>query len=72
MSAALDPSCCHRLGERGNEVRVVVAGAQGMRPEVYNLMPHRAELYCQFFLQTKPAMISCNSHSHICLTSNCC
>jgi hypothetical protein len=43
-----------RLAERDDEVRVVVAGIQGMRPEVDDFVAGRAEMRDQVFLQRKP------------------
>jgi hypothetical protein len=64
---ALDRPCGHSTAEGDDEVGIIVAGVQTMRPEVDYLMPRRPETSDQIFLQTKPAMIRSYSHAHVIL-----
>jgi len=54
---ALNRACRHSPGERDDEVRIIVAWVQAMRPEIDYLMPRRAEMSNQFFLQTKSTSV---------------
>src|SRR5262245_21486466 len=50
--------------QRHDEIGIIVAVAQTMSAEIDNFMPRAAKLGKQLFLQTKPAVIGGNDHSH--------
>src|SRR5439155_6357863 len=54
----------HGLGERDDEVRIIVARVQTMRPKIDSFMPRPVEMCNQLVFQTKSTMIHVNSHSH--------
>jgi hypothetical protein len=62
---ALDLSRRHSPGQGDDEVRIIVARIQGMGSEIDDLMPRRAKMSNQFFLQAKPTMVRSNSDAHI-------
>jgi hypothetical protein len=51
------PCCRHSRGERDDEVGIILAWVQPMRREIDYLMPRRAEMSNQFFLQTKSTSV---------------
>src|SRR5690242_19229682 len=54
-----------RVGERYNEVRVIVARIHAMRPEIDNLVAYFSEMSNQFFFQSESTMISGNTNAHV-------
>jgi len=46
-------------------VIIIVVGRQLVSAEIDDLVPGRAELSDQSLLQSKPAVVSANSYSHI-------
>src|SRR5215831_5246924 len=62
--AAIDVTSEHRSCERYDVVRIVVARVQAMGTEINHLIPCRADLANQFFLQAISAVIRGNSYTH--------
>src|SRR5260370_2937038 len=67
--AALHFPRSHSLGERDDEVGIVVAGIQAVCPHIDHLVPSLAKMGNQFFLQTKATVICGDSQAHLMLSS---
>ncbi len=61
---ALDRPRRHGLGQRDDEVRIVVVRVQLVRTEIDDVVPGRAKPRDQIPFQAKPPMIGGNSHVH--------
>src|SRR5229473_7450160 len=57
----------NRLSERDDEVGIIVARIETVRPEIDHLMPLFAKVSHQLFLQAKSTVIGCNSYAHVML-----
>src|SRR5258708_7656309 len=65
--AAFHLSGSNRLSERDDEVGIIVARIETVRPEIDHLMPLLAKVSHQLFLQAKSTVIGCNSYAHVML-----
>src|SRR5262245_1604933 len=63
-NSALHRTRRHRLRERDDEVRIVVVGAQLVRPEINDIMSGSAQTRGQVLLQLESPMIGRDSHVH--------
>jgi hypothetical protein len=63
--AALYCTGGHRFGERDNEIRVIVARVKAVSAEIENVMSARTKQGDNFFFQSKSAMVSSNSQTHV-------
>lgn len=57
--------CRHGASKPKNAVRIVIAFVKGVCPKIDNFISCSPKLRDQFFLQTEPAVIRCNSNAHI-------
>src|SRR5262249_9065479 len=58
-----------RVGERYNEIRIIVTWVHGVRPEIDHLVSRLTKMSDQLFLQIESTVISGNSNMHIALLS---
>src|SRR5262249_61243530 len=65
--SALDGARRDRLGERDDEVRIVVVGAQLVRSEVDHIVSGGAQTRGQVLLQLQSPVIGRDSQVHVCL-----
>src|SRR6266849_5894108 len=61
---AVHLSRAHCLGQRDDEVWIVIVGIQTVRTEINDLMSCRTNPGDEFLLQPKPAVVSGNRNAH--------
>ena len=62
--AAINLARCYGVGERNDEVGIIVIGHQTVRAEIHCVMAGRAQLADKFLFQIKSTVIGSNAHAH--------